>query len=138
MATLDKAVSTEDFTTEPTNVYVEAAKLEAILNALVEHKVESMKNEKSRVLTIHSNNSPKPLISRLRITSTTSSSSLKDRDYSDNSCKSLKYSPKRIGQHQKNGSRHIAKSGEDLKSTVFVITNESLCPLNKLLTQKPY
>lgn len=112
METLDKAVSTEDFstTTEPRNVYVEAARLEALLNVLVEHKVESMKNEKSKVLlsNIHS---PKPFISRLRITST-SSSSLKDRDYSDNSCKRLKYSPKRRKEQLQDLRKQLRKSSE--------------------------
>lgn len=108
MGSLDKAVSTEDFTTEPRNVYVESAKLEAILNALVEHKVESMKNKKSKVLNLHSSSSPKQLISRLRITST-SSSSLKDRDNSDNSSKRLKYSPKRVSETYNNDTTLATK-----------------------------
>lgn len=110
METLDKAVSTEDFT-ESQNVCVEAARLEALLNALVEHKVESMKNEKSRMLSIQAGSSPKQLISRLRITST-SSSSLKDRDNSDNSsCKRLKYSPKRTVERHQDFHGQMKKAG---------------------------
>lgn len=110
METLDKAVSTEDFATEPRNVYVEAVKLEAILNALVEHKVESMKNRKSRVLSIQSSSSPKRLVSRLRIMSI-SSSSLKEKDYSDNSCQRLKYSPKKSNGHSKEMKKQIRING---------------------------
>lgn len=114
METLDKAVSTEDFSAENRNVYVEATRLEALLNALVEHKVESMKNQKSGMLSIQSGSSPKQLISRLRITS--SSSSLKERDNSDNSSsKRLKYSPKKVteGSHR-DPRRQIKKTGEIL------------------------
>lgn len=111
METLDKAVSTEDFTTEPPtrNVYVEAAKLEAILNALVDHKVESMKNEKTnRVL-----GSPKQLITRLRITSTSSSSLKDNRDNSDNSSsKRLKYSPAKGSKGQRDEAKEARKCGK--------------------------
>lgn len=64
MATsFDKAVSTEDFCFDPGNRCIEVVKLEAVLNALVEHKVESIKNNGIRSLNRHGN--PRELVKRL-------------------------------------------------------------------------
>lgn len=78
MEMADKAVSTEDLCSEPIphNTYLEVARLEAVLNTLVENKVEAIKNE-IKSPSLHS--SPKALINRLRITSTSTASS-KDKE----------------------------------------------------------
>lgn len=75
MEMADKAVSTEDLCSEPIphNTYLEVARLEAVLNTLVENKVEAIKNEIRSPPSLHS--SPKALINRLRITSTSTASS---------------------------------------------------------------
>lgn len=76
----DKAVSTEDLCADtPHNTCLEVARLEAVLNTLVENKVEAIKNE-IKAPSVHS--SPKALINRLRITSTSTASSKEKEDQS--------------------------------------------------------
>lgn len=90
----DKAVSTEDLCynsgnqqqeqqqqqqleqQQLNNTCIEVARLEGVLNTLLESKVEAIKNDKSS--SLHS--SPKMLINRFRIISTSESVSSKDKD----------------------------------------------------------
>lgn len=90
MEMADKAVSTEDLCSDPVprNTYIEVARLEAVLNTLVENKVEAIKNE-IKSPSLHS--SPKALIDRLRITSTSTTSS-KDKDEHSGSYLSRRHS----------------------------------------------
>ncbi|GJQ69370.1 hypothetical protein Trydic_g6494 [Trypoxylus dichotomus] len=92
MEMTDKAVSTEDLCYDPSvaglhysqqsqrqpnSTCIEVARLEGVLNTLLENKVEAIKND--RTSSLHS--SPKMLLNRFRIISTTSESvSSKDKD----------------------------------------------------------
>lgn len=80
MTMTDKAVSTEDPSTvklaEP-NAALGIARLQALLHTLVENKVEALKNDNRKVSSVHS--SPKSILNRLRLTST-SSQSTKDTE----------------------------------------------------------
>ncbi|KAG5879560.1 hypothetical protein JTB14_019856 [Gonioctena quinquepunctata] len=70
----DKAVSTEDLCTELKNQssVVDIARLEAILQTLVENKVEALKKEGRKASSVHS--SPRSILNRLRLTSSSSQS----------------------------------------------------------------
>ncbi|KAF2879664.1 hypothetical protein ILUMI_26502 [Ignelater luminosus] len=85
MEKTDKAVSTEDLCIEPPRTMcLEAAKLEAVFKTLVENKVEAIKNNKVRLSSVHS--SPKSLVNRLRITSSSSAASSKDNHQHRSHC----------------------------------------------------
>ncbi|KAF5294302.1 hypothetical protein FQA39_LY13446 [Lamprigera yunnana] len=76
MEKTDKAVSTEDLYTKPQRaIYLEVAKLESVFRTLVENKVEAIKNDKVRLSSV--NSSPKSLVQRMRITSSSSAASSK-------------------------------------------------------------
>ncbi|XP_022905578.2 uncharacterized protein [Onthophagus taurus] len=77
MSVSDKAVSTEDLPLSTRNTCVEVAKLEGVLNTLLQSKVEAIKNDKTTSSSLHS--SPKLFVNRLRIASTSTTSS-KDKD----------------------------------------------------------
>lgn len=77
MTMADKAVSTEDLCVidiEP-NAALGIARLEALLQTLVDNKVEALKNDNRKASSVHS--SPKSILTRLRLMST-SSQSIKD------------------------------------------------------------
>lgn len=78
---VDKAVSTEDLSFETRDVNLDVARIEAVLNTLVENKVEAMKNDKTKSSSSHS--TPMTWDKRLqRITSTsTASSSHKENNH---------------------------------------------------------
>lgn len=72
MATsLDKAVSTEDCPFDSGNRCMEAVKLEAVLKALVDHKVKTIKNNEFRSLNRHAN--PRELVKHLMAFASSSS-----------------------------------------------------------------
>ncbi|KAK5650477.1 hypothetical protein RI129_001506 [Pyrocoelia pectoralis] len=76
MEKTDKAVSTEDLSFKPQRaIYLEVAKLESVFRTLVENKVEAIKNDKVRLSSV--NSSPKSLLHRMRITSSSSAASSK-------------------------------------------------------------
>lgn len=79
---VDKAVSTEDLRFATRDVNLDVARLEAVLNTLVENKVEAMKNEKTK-LSSSSHSTPMTWDKRLqRITSSsTASSSHKENNH---------------------------------------------------------
>lgn len=81
MTSTDKAVSTEDLCCngldQNLSLGVDVARLEAILQTLVENKVEALKNDNRKSSSVHS--SPKSILNRLRLTST-SSQSIKDNE----------------------------------------------------------
>lgn len=114
MEMTDKAVSTEDLCAEPVthNTYLEVARLEAVLNTLVENKVEAIKNE-IKLPSLHS--SPKALINRLRITSTSTASS-KDKEEHSGSNYSRYSRGNRKQQRRKRSEerekRHLKRTGE--------------------------
>lgn len=108
MATSDKAVSTEDFNFQSNSTSREAARLEAVLRALVEHKVETIKNDATKSSSIHS--SPSQIVRRLRILST-SSASLKDTDHSENTSSKAKNSKKKIERTLHKDSRAARRAG---------------------------
>lgn len=108
MATSDKAVSTEDFNFQSNSTSREAARLEAVLRALVEHKVETIKNDATKSSSIHS--SPSQIVRRLRILST-SSASLKDTDRSENTSSKAKNSKKKIEHTSYKDSRAARRAG---------------------------
>lgn len=86
MEMTDKAVSTEDLCyvsgnadynrQGPNSTCVEVARLEGVLNSLLESKVEAIKNDRAS----SSHSSPKMLLNRFRIISTSGSVSSKDKD----------------------------------------------------------
>lgn len=79
MTMTDKAVSTEDLCTIGTEetAALGIARLEALLQTLVENKVEALKNDNRKTSSVHS--SPKRILNRLRLTSS-SSQSTKDNE----------------------------------------------------------
>lgn len=71
---VDKAVSTEDLCMMTRDINLEVARLEAMLNTLVENKVEAMKADKPKQISNHS--TPKSTKKRFqRITSSSTASS---------------------------------------------------------------
>lgn len=70
MSMTDKAVSTEDLSRIgiEQNATLGIARLEALLQTLVENKVEALKNDNRKASSVHS--SPKSILNRLRVTST--------------------------------------------------------------------
>ncbi|CAH1107568.1 unnamed protein product [Psylliodes chrysocephalus] len=80
----DKAVSTEDLcrVDHKRNVALSLARLEAILQTLVENKVESLKNDNRKQSSVHSK--PKSILKRLRLTSTSSQSTTKNEKMEEN------------------------------------------------------
>ncbi|XP_072384419.1 uncharacterized protein [Diabrotica undecimpunctata] len=76
----DKAVSTEDLCgdQQKVSVAVSLVRLEAILQTLIENKVEALRNESRKTSSIHS--SQKSILKRLRLTSTSSQSTTKEEN----------------------------------------------------------
>lgn len=107
MEVADKAVSTEDLCTKPLNsTCLEVARLEAVLNTLVNSKVEAIKNE-TRHLSIPS--SPKALINRLRLTSSSTVSSKEDNSnsISKNSIDKFKYTKRKRRENRDQSTKGI-------------------------------
>lgn len=80
MSMTDKAVSTEDLCTIGTeqNAALGIARLEALLQTLVENKVEALKNDNRKASSVHS--SPKRILNRLRLTSSSSQSTKENEE----------------------------------------------------------
>lgn len=98
---VDKAVSTEDLRYATRDVNLDVVRLEAVLNTLVENKVEAMKNEKSKSSSSHS--TPMAWDKRMqRITSSsTASDSHKDVNHGHEYPQSFRhYHKKRVRAHE--------------------------------------
>ncbi|GLV41175.1 uncharacterized protein CBL_04699 [Carabus blaptoides fortunei] len=103
---VDKAVSTEDLCVVSRDINLEVARLEAMLNTLVENKVEAMKADKPKQISNHS--TPKATKKRFqRITSSsTASSSHKDNAHGQNHQHRSHYR-----SHHGKRSRHGKRNG---------------------------
>lgn len=107
MEKTDKAVSTEDLCIESqSTMCLEAAKLEALFKTLVENKVEAIKNDKVKLSSVHS--SPKSLVHRFRLTSSSSANSSKENHHYPNS-------PNRKHKRRKKGYDDEDLAPQDIK-----------------------
>ncbi|XP_017773360.1 PREDICTED: uncharacterized protein LOC108560357 [Nicrophorus vespilloides] len=92
----DKSVATDEYLEPLTATYLEVARLEAVLNGLVEHKVEAIKNEKSNK----------------RLASSIWSSPNKRKDSSDRKRKRRKHEPIKYKKTSRSKQRVSTSSPE--------------------------
>lgn len=99
MDVADKSVATDDLPAAVYDTRAEVARLEAVLNSLVEQKVDAMKHSASgrKFIRAVSSASPKTLAKRLRIASLSTSIADRDRERDE----STRYSKRKRRRHQK-------------------------------------